>query len=135
MSDFDNECPEYSNEKKFVLMTAIHHTAVIQKDGDHLLTFFWTITSICILVITLVLYSLAKAILLRQNNAFFVFFFSVILLGLSCLIATLWVTHHLLQMVSSKGFWNPNFKEGLYYMPSIALIMMAATSIFTFNLV
>ena len=65
MSDFDNKCPEYPNWIKHNLMIEFHLAVNHIFDGTELLTFFWVITSICILVICLVLYSLAKAIMLR----------------------------------------------------------------------
>ena len=76
---------------------------------------------------------LFKAVRLRKNNAFFILLFTLIFMGLACTIVLVWTVMEGTNMLSSPNYWNPYFKDGEYYKPLFASLIVLTVADASFN--
>ena len=113
------------------VMYCIHHYSVLNVKRVRIFASIQTgVASIGTLMSLILLF---KAVRLRKNNSFFILLFTLIFMGLACTIVLVWTVMEGTNMLSSSNYWNPYFKDGEYYKPLFASLIVLTVADASFN--
>jgi len=113
------------------VMTFLHHYSSLNVKRVRIFASIQTgVASIGTLMSLILLF---KAVRLRKNNAFFILLFTLIFMGLACTIVLVWTVMEGTNMLSSPYYWNPYFKDGEYYKPLFASLIVLTVADASFN--
>jgi hypothetical protein len=112
-------------------MTFLHHYSSLNVKRVRIFASIQTgVASIGTLMSLILLF---KAVRLRKNNSFFILLFTLIFMGLACTIVLVWTVMEGTNMLSSSNYWNPYFKDGEYYKPLFASLIVLTVADASFN--
>lgn len=89
-------------------------------------------TLICSLAIPYAVFCILNALDLKHRR-FFIMFYSLIILGLVCIVQCLWYQYWYISGLASKDYVE-NIESGTYKIPMLVLVFVLSLAIATFNL-